>query len=361
MASAQNVSDEIQNLYSYIKNSVSRFMGEQTISAENYRKLNSFSAGAESVFQKSRKIWDRILLPYQAELARRQKEVEDEFEPRLRSLRSERQRYLPPSRDPRDQDVMTDLSVESRQHESAFAEIQQERNLRIQDVAKELAAEYLDVDSPELSALLTEIEGVQNQLVETEKSIRGEEVTKKALQGIASHKAGFEGAMKYHKRMSQGVLFALAVVLIAGCVFLLFFITKPALTLDPSSSPQTAMFIVSVATALSGKLAFLLVWAWIMKYLGNLHSIHSEQAVIYSDRSVSLNIAESLLLSAPQPEQRTALLNTLAKGYLDIEKNAFRGDNISARDTDAASQLGLIKELLSALKPLLDSLQLKGK
>ena len=358
MASAQNVSNEIQNYYSYIKNSVSRFMGEQTISVENYRKLNHVNASAESVFTQSRKVWDRTLVPYQAELARRQKEIEDEFEPRLHSLRLERQTYRPHSQE---QGAMTDLSVEIRQHESAFAELQQERNLRIQDATKECAAEYLDVDSPELSALLTEIEGVQNQLVETEKSIRGEEVTKKALQGIASHKAGFEGAMKYHKRMSQGVLFALAVVLIAGCVFLLFFITKPALTLDPSSSPQTAMFIVSVATALSGKLAFLLVWAWIMKYLGNLHSIHSEQAVIYSDRSVSLNIAESLLLSAPQPEQRTALLNTLAKGYLDIEKNAFRGDNISARDTDAASQLGLIKELLSALKPLLDSLQLKGK
>lgn len=358
MASAQNVSNEIQNIYSYIRESVSRFMGEQTISVENYRRLNSVNASAESVFKQSRKIWDLILVPYQAELARRKKEIEDQFGPRIDalSLEIQRHRFHPEKRG-----EMSDSSVELLRRESAIAEIQQTRNVHIQNVDKECAAKYLDVDSPELSALLTELEGVLNQLVETEKSIRGEEVTKKALQSIASDKSGFEGAMKYHKRMSQGVLFALAVVLIAGCILLLFFITKPALTLDPSSSPHTAMFIVSVATTLSGKLAFLLVWAWIMKYLGNLHSIHSEQAVIYSDRSVSLNIAESLLLSAPQPEQRTALLNTLAKGYLDIEKNAFRGDNISARDTDAASQLGLIKELLSALKPLLDSLQLKGK
>ncbi len=352
MSNAQEVMQEITEISGYIVRSVDRFISGQIISPENYKKLNTVKATANSALKRAQKIWGIITGPYQILLNSARQEIEAEFQSKHNRIQIEhQQRAQQAGNNPQAANVF------AQEHNEKVQALQQERNAKLQLKTEELETKHLKIESKELSALLQEFEVILNQLVETEKSIKGEEVTTKAAQSFGSNKESFDNAVSYHKSMATIVLCILISLLVAGASMLYLFFVKWNRPAELPALPSTGALIVALATTLSGKIAFLLVWAWILRHLASLHEVHSEQAVIYNDRSVSLSIAENLLLAAPQLEQKTALLNTLAKGYLDIEKNAFRSANSLRKNDEGSAQLGLVKELVDTVKPLLESLR----
>ena len=361
MSNAQSVMQEINGIHVYIVKSVDRFISQQTISPENYRKLNKIKTDAGDILKRANKVWDLIAVPHNAEAQQSRQAIEAEYQPRVQHLQSELQarRQQAQQSNPSNAAIQNQINQE---YQAKLQGLEQEKNTKIQLKNEELETKNLRLESKDLSALFQELENVLNLFVEIEKSIKGEEVAKKAAQDFAANKGNFDQAASYHKRMAVAILLMLSIILAGGIAILYYFFTKSDHRMsDLPAAPSAGLLFAVLATALSGKIAFLLVWAWILRYLANLHGIHSEQAVIYNDRSVSLTIAENLLVAAPQLEQKTALLNTLAKGYLDIEKNAFRTEGNGRKNSDASAQLGLVRELVDTVKPLLESLKSKEK
>lgn len=356
MSDAQSITQEINNMHAYIVRSVDRFINQQTISTENYRKLSKIKTDASNIIRSSQKIWEILTTPHNLEIQASQRMIEAEYQPRNQQLQSE---YQLRSQQTQNNSVLQ--SQVQQEYQTKQQALELEKRAKIQLKNEEIEKKNLKVESKELASLLQELESVLNLFVETEKSIKGEEITKKAAQDFAANKDNFDKAASYHKKMAVTILAVLALVLVGGIMVLYFFFAKSNRIPDLPTTPSLGLLIAILTTTLSGKIAFLLVWAWTLRYIANLHSIHSEQAVIYNDRSVSLSIAENLLVAAPQLEQKTSLLNTLAKGYLDIEKNAFRSEGGTKKNGETATQLGLLKELVDTVKPLLESLRTKDK
>lgn len=361
MSNAQSVMQEINSIHAYIVRSVDRFISQQTISPENYRKLNKLKTDAGDIVKRANKVWDLIALPHNAELQQSRQAIEAEYQIRVHQLQSEYQVRKQQAQQANPINAVIHSQI-NQEHQAKLQGLEQEKVTKIQLKTEELETKNLRLESKDLSTLFQELENALNLFVEIEKSIKGEEVAKKAAKDFAANKDNFDQAALYHKRMAIAILLILSIILAGGIAILYYFFIKPDHRLrDLPAEPSASLLVAVMATALSGKVAFLLVWAWILRYLTNLHGIHSEQAVIYNDRSASLTIGESLLVAAPQLEQKTALLNTLAKGYLDIEKNAFRTEGSARKNSEASVQLGLVRELVNTVKPLLESLKSKEK
>ncbi len=189
---------------------------------------------------------------------------------------------------------------------------------------------------------------------------RAKEVDDRAAVDFESKAKEFAAAALYHRKQARSIFcFMMATVVFAAIVICILFVFWP---LYPGSNPsaQNASEIERVILISVGRIAILFFFAWALRYLGSLHKSHSEQAVLYLDRKAALGVAGNMLRASPELEQKRQLLQTLARGYLDFEQNAFRVVN---KHSSEASDMDLeqLRKLTNALRPLLDTIKTVGE
>jgi hypothetical protein len=194
-------------------------------------------------------------------------------------------------------------------------------------------------------------------------------IEQRAEVDFAKKAKDFNDASKHHEKRAIVMLLIMGLLTGCGALFIYDVFFDPQLTLpvlgysseSPTGQPPTGqsptgqMLLSQLAFLSVGRLAVLFFFAWALKYTGSLHTSHSAQAIIYRDRAAALGIADNLMKSAPDLEKRQDLLQTLARGYLDFEQNAFNQAG-KHRGPDTKANLE-ISEAIAALKPLLDALR----
>jgi hypothetical protein len=159
----------------------------------------------------------------------------------------------------------------------------------------------------------------------------------------------FSNAEVHHKSQARKLFWAMiGVIAIAAAAVYVLFIRLAAVAANVER-------IVALAT---GRIAILVFLGLALKYLADLHRAHSEQAIIYCDRKAALSVAQVLLASTPELEQKRAVLKTIADIYLNFENSAFvaRRPKPSEPGADVDAQIKRMKDVVEGIKPILDAI-----
>lgn len=190
---------------------------------------------------------------------------------------------------------------------------------------------------------------------------RSNEVEDRAAVDFESKAKEFETAADYHRNQAVqifGVMVGTVVtaVVVIGILFIGIWPSFVPLLNTPNGSDRIERAILVGV----GRIAILFFFAWALRYLGSLHKSHSEQAVLYLDRKAALGVAANMLRASPELEQKRQLLETIARGYLDFDQNAFRVINKQSNEPNEID-LKQLRQLTHALQPLLDTIKSVGE
>jgi uncharacterized membrane protein (DUF485 family) len=190
---------------------------------------------------------------------------------------------------------------------------------------------------------------------------RSKEVDERAAVDFESKATEFQTAADYHRKQAVMIFWTMAVtVVMAALVIIVLFLGVWSSFVPPLNTPTANDRIERAILVGVGRIAILSFFAWALRYLGSLHKSHSEQAVLYLDRKAALGVAANMLRASPELEQKRQLLQTLARGYLDFEQNAFR---VGIKQPIESSDIDLkqLRKLTQALQPLLDTIKSVGE
>lgn len=81
--------------------------------------------------------------------------------------------------------------------------------------------------------------------------------------------------------------------------------------------------IEQILMVLGGRLSIIAGGAWVIGFLGKLHSRHSQQAVSYQDRLAGMDVIR-MILQHGSHDTSNATLRRMTDFYLTQEDNAFR-------------------------------------
>lgn len=158
----------------------------------------------------------------------------------------------------------------------------------------------------------------------------GESVSSNRIRNFLEvEKQDFNNALNYHSKVSNRAFWALfAFIVFSLCAIAYLFNTfrfdlvkdlenlKPLYNLDKIA---ITLFIIKF----TGKISILFGIAWTIKFLGNLHSKHSQQVITYQDRIAGLSAAEPIIISG-NSRTREKILLKMADTYLNDKENAFK-------------------------------------
>ncbi|WP_147443293.1 hypothetical protein [Corallococcus sp. AB011P] len=218
-------------------------------------------------------------------------------------------------------------------------------------------ARILEQETKSFDSLISEMSGY---LDDASAMLRGLDATEKVKEVVkadfATKSESFLEAANFHQNQASWMLVSMAIIaltLITGIYIL--FIHWPALPTPPSAGSAYRIPIDQIVLLVTGRIAFLLLAGWALKYVAELHRSHAEQAVIYRDRKAALGIAEAMLAASPGDDQQRELLRMLADGYLNFEQSAFRRHHSAATKEPAIDvQIKRLKDAVEAVRPLLE-------
>ncbi|WP_342376140.1 hypothetical protein NVS55_33420 [Myxococcus stipitatus] len=213
-------------------------------------------------------------------------------------------------------------------------------------------------ETTEFNDLLVEMDGL---LDEASALLRGLDTTAKVKEAVkadfATKSEAFLDAASFHHTQATWMFRTMATIIIAIAAGLYgLFIRSPAHAIAQSSAPPIQIPTDQLILLVAGRVAFLVLAGWALKYVADLHRAHAEQAVIYRDRKAALGIAEAMLAASQEDEQQRELLKMLADGYLNFDQSAFRRNHTKApKESDIDLHIKRFKDAVDAVKPILES------
>ncbi|MFA9214255.1 MAG: hypothetical protein ACEQSR_10480 [Candidatus Methylacidiphilales bacterium] len=161
----------------------------------------------------------------------------------------------------------------------------------------------------------------------------------------------FKASLQYHKKQSLMFLWVLGLltlisILVVFCIFTfdnnkLFPKNFTDLIKDDDSYKT---LIILLLIQLGGKITIIFGLGWLIKFVGTLHSKHSQQAIIYQDRIAGLSTAE-LIITSSRTSIRDLVLKQMSETYLSDKENSFKTAQENKKENTFA-----IKELINLLK-----------
>lgn len=189
---------------------------------------------------------------------------------------------------------------------------------------------------------------------------RGIAIDEGVKNDFAEKSIEFKEASEHHRRQANYMLVVMGGVVGVGAIVIywLFGDVRMECVGPYSGRIETLAIIERLVLAGVGRIAVLALIAWSLAYTGSLHRSHSEQAVMYHDKKAALGVINNLVRAATDLPQKHDLLQSIARGYLGFDQNAFRISHNSHRDrrSRGPSAAGQIKELADAASPLVDVL-----
>jgi hypothetical protein len=185
------------------------------------------------------------------------------------------------------------------------------------------------VNSPtsEFDLLEDEIDRVKKEINDLYEVSKNEnEVSKQIRKLVEFDKSELIKARDFHRKLSYFMLGLLGLTLIFSFGIIYFIYGIGPITLESLANAfdqNENRDLVYILTRLTGKISILIGIAWLIKYLGNLHSNHSQQYIAYQDRLSGLNTAEFILNSGKSSVREKVILQ-LADTYLSLKENAFK-------------------------------------
>lgn len=162
----------------------------------------------------------------------------------------------------------------------------------------------------------------------------------------------FKKALEYHQKQSRYTFWGLLGVVLGGALLLYYWgFERGNIDSISSSNKDLVIKIFLISFYLGGRITFVIVFIWLIQFLGKLHSKHSEQSIIYQDRLAGLGTAE-LIITSGVSTTREQILKDMAAVYLSDKENAFRTKEEPKQEID-------LKKVANALKPIVDILKQK--
>ncbi len=175
---------------------------------------------------------------------------------------------------------------------------------------------------------------------------------------FAQKSSEFQEASAHHRDQAQYMLWAMVFIIIAGAAAIAWLFGDLKIECIGKFPGQVETFTIIERLVLTGvgRIAVLALIAWSLAYIGSLHRSHSEQAVLYHDRKAALGVITNLMRAATDLQQKHDLLQSIARGYLGFDQNAFRisPDSSRTRKSKKSSAASQIKELADVARPLVD-------
>lgn len=384
MPTNREIQTSIQELVQEVSKCLERCKAAPGPSAERYDQLSTFKSTANNIANQLESMKASGIAPereklnvHQVLVAQKNDEVRDiqqeQSRAQLEQQKQHRELQQQIQKDPTAQKQLADLQRQSQQIQ---AEIQNRLNLANQEVnqlsviTNELNNQisraqhkWLDLEATsEALQLPQKAKDLLDSVGQYERNItRSKEVEERAAVDFESKATEFQTAADYHRKQAVMIFWIMvATVVVASIVIIALFLgVWPSF--GPPSNEQNGDNRVERAILVGvGRIAILFFFAWALRYLGSLHKSHSEQAVLYLDRKAALGVAANMLRASPELEQKRQLLQTLARGYLDFEQNAFRAGN---KPSNESSDIDLkqLRQLTHALQPLLDTIKSVGE
>lgn len=205
-----------------------------------------------------------------------------------------------------------------------------------------------------LNSLLEEANDLFGSLYKVETGIKQNSITDSAKEIVSIDKAALESARDYHRNLALYLLFVLLGVSLIGVTIVssIFGMCSLIPTAIPDTSNihgETLLFEAILFTG--GRVSLILLIGWAIRFIGNLHSHHAAQSVIYQDRLSGL-MAASILLNQCGPDERNEMLSQMTDTYLGLKHNAFiEQRRIDSKENQKAVRLAL--KILSEVKPII--------
>lgn len=205
----------------------------------------------------------------------------------------------------------------------------------VQNIANQIGASWNRISSTgainsptsEFDILEDEVDRIKKEINDLyEVSINENEESKQIRKLVEFDKSELIRARDYHRILSYAMLGFLGIALIFSFIIIFYIYGLGPVTLESifnAVNTNENKDIVYVLTRLTGKISILIGIAWVIKYLGNLHSNHSQQYIAYQDRLSGLNTAEFILNSGKSTVREKVILQ-LADTYLSLKENAFK-------------------------------------
>lgn len=244
-------------------------------------------------------------------------------------------------------------TIQQEQQEQQSNQQQQQQRIEQQYAQKE--QQYLDSDNPALADTERELLDIIQQVGDLETQMRSGDAIKRIVEtDFESKITQFQEAAVFHRREANKMLWLMALTLVITvgliCMSVIFIRYLPV-----NGEIQNIEKYILLAI---GKFAPFLFGGWALSVLARHYRSNSEQAVIYRDRIAALPIAQSLLNSTVDLEQRKEFIKTLAECYLNFRQNAFRLTGTASKPvkfSSIAKSSKEVKEVIDSTKNLVDS------
>jgi hypothetical protein len=135
-------------------------------------------------------------------------------------------------------------------------------------------------------------------------------------------KEEFVAAREFHRNQAK-IFLNLLLVIIALSLPLVLFMFDLLPFLPANWRPDAASDLSTYTLRIGGRISVLLALGWLIRFVGLLHSNHSEQQVAYQDRIAGLSTSE-MIVSSGRPSIREKILLEMSETYLSLRHNAFR-------------------------------------
>ncbi|WP_147445037.1 hypothetical protein [Corallococcus sp. CA053C] len=291
-----------------------------------------------------------------AELQRPAVEARDKANLKHQELYQELQRERQALHNPIDQAEREKAQVRIHNIEQEFTRLTEEIN-QLTPRANIEVTKILEQETNAFDSLIVEMSGY---LDDTSAMLRGLDATEKVREVVkadfATKTESFLEAAAFHRNQAGWMLFSMVVMAlaVASGIYMLF-IHSPIPPGPLSTGLPVRVPVDQVVLLVTGRMAFLFLAGWALKYVADLHRAHAEQAVIYRDRKAALGIAEAMLAASPGDDQQRELLKMLADGYLNFEQSAFRRhQRHEPKELEFDVQLKRLKDAVDAVRPLLE-------
>lgn len=232
---------------------------------------------------------------------------------------------------------------------------------KMAEIEKIVLSDLSKPPDSETIKLLDEVESFVSTVGNLETEQRQGNAIDEGVENDFAEKADeFKHAIERHEKHAFYTLVIMGGLIVAGAVAIgwLFGNLKVECVGEFTGQIETLAIVERLVLTGVGRVAVLALVAWSLAYTGSLHRSHSEQAVLYRDKKAALGVITNLMRAATPLQQKHDLLQSIARGYLGFDQNAFRSSHDSSRGrrnkkSRAASQ---IKELADATAPLVDVL-----
>lgn len=384
MPTNRDVQISINELTQEVNKCLARCQAAPGPSAERYEQLSTFRSAVNNISNQLESMKESAIAPEREKLkepqlliAQKNEEVKQIQQEQSRvQLEHQRQVRELQQLAQKDASAQKQLTEFHRQSPQIQAEIQSRLSLAQQEVNQlhNITNELnLQISHAQQKWLSLEATNEALQLPQQAKDLldsaglyernitRSKEVEERAAVDFESKATEFQTAADYHRKQAVMIFWTMAVtVVMAAFVIIVLFLGVWSSFVPPLNTPTANDRIERAILVGVGRIAILFFFAWALRYLGSLHKSHSEQAVLYLDRKAALGVAANMLRASPELEQKRQLLQTLARGYLDFEQNAFR---VGIKQPIESSDIDLkqLRKLTQALQPLLDTIKSVGE